>query len=136
MLDDGSGAGVSPDRARFEGAAAAARERSRQPLEHLGAGRARFPRLWWSGPAEAAREDGSPDLVEQVREQLVRARERVGHLETALVTNRRIGIAIGIVMVRHQITDEQALELLREQSQVRNRKLRDLAEEVIYTGTL
>ena len=137
MLDSGtSDAGVSPDRARFDGAAAAARERSRQLREQLTASRARFTRLWSSDPAESGQPDASPDLIKQVHEQLVQARERIGHLETALITNRRIGIAIGIVMVRHQMTDEQALELLREQSQVRNTKLRDLAEQVIYTGTL
>ena len=53
-----------------------------------------------------------------------------------MATNRRIGIAIGVVMARYGRTDEQAFELLREQSQVRNKKLRDLAEEVVYTGTL
>src|SRR5690242_19492897 len=136
MLDDGtSGAGAPPDRTRFDGTAAAARERSRQ-REQLTATRARSTRLFWSGPAESGRPGATPDLATQVPEQLVMARERIGHLETALATNRRIGIAIGIVMVRHQLTDEQALELLREQSQVRNKKLRDLAEEVVYTGTL
>jgi AmiR/NasT family two-component response regulator len=35
-----------------------------------------------------------------------------------------------------QITDEQAFDPLREPSQVRNQKLRDLAEDVVYTGSL
>ena len=72
----------------------------------------------------------------QLREQLAQAREQISHLEVALGTNRRIGIAIGIVMTRHQVTAEQAFELLREQSQVRNQKLHDIAEDVIYTGRL
>jgi AmiR/NasT family two-component response regulator len=39
-------------------------------------------------------------------------------------------------MARRQVTDEQAFDLLRKQSQVRNQKLRDLAEDVIHTGGL
>jgi len=137
MLENGtSGAGVPPDRARFDGAAAAARERSRELREQLNASRARFTRLWWSSHAESDHPDASPDLVKQVHDQLVEARERIEHLERALATNRRIGIAIGVVMARYGLPDEQAFELLREQSQVRNKKLRDLAEEVIYTGLL
>lgn len=137
MLENGtSGAGVPPDRARFDGAAAAARERSRELREQLNASRARFTRLWWSSHAESDQPDASPDLVKQVHDQLVEARERIEHLERALATNRRIGIAIGVVMARYGLPDEQAFELLREQSQVRNKKLRDLAEDVVYTGTL
>ena len=137
MLDDGtSGAGAPPDRTRFDGTAAAARERSRELRAHLAASRARLSQLWCLGPVEPGHSSRPPDVVEHVQEELSDARERIEHLETALATNRRIGIAIGIVMVRHQLTDEQALELLREQSQVRNTKLRDLAEKVIYTGSL
>jgi AmiR/NasT family two-component response regulator len=61
---------------------------------------------------------------------------KIANLETALRTNRRIGIAIGIVMSQHRCTDLEAFETLRQLSQHRNRKLRELAEEVIYTGAL
>ena len=64
------------------------------------------------------------------------AEAKVGHLEVALGTNRRIGIAVGILMCRLQITEDQALAVLRKHSQDHNVKLRDLAEQVIYTGTL
>jgi hypothetical protein len=135
MLDGLSGTGASPDRPQVDGTAAAARERSRQLREQLSANRARLTLLRRSGADGRGRPD-APDVVAQVQEQLLRAGERIGHLEVALRTNRRIGIAIGIVMARHQVTDEQAFDLLREQSQVRNQKLRDLAEDVIYTGSL
>jgi hypothetical protein len=62
--------------------------------------------------------------------------DKLAQLEQALLTNRRIGIAIGILMTRHGRTDQQAFDTLRTLSQHRNRKVRDLAEDVIYTGTL
>ena len=66
--------------------------------------------------------------------QLAAATSHAGHLEQALVSNRRIGMAMGILMERHRITEERAFDRLRELSQRRNMKLRDLAEQVIYTG--
>jgi len=56
--------------------------------------------------------------------------------ERTVASNRRIGIAIGILMCRRQLTEEQAIELLKTRSQQRNVKVRELAETVIGTGTL
>jgi hypothetical protein len=56
--------------------------------------------------------------------------------ERALVTNRRIGIAVGVLVCRLQLTAEQAIDRLNTQSQHRNVTVRDLAETVIHTGTL
>jgi AmiR/NasT family two-component response regulator len=61
---------------------------------------------------------------------------KIAHLEFALETNRRIGIAIGIVMSRYLQTDTQAFDSLRVVSQRSSRKLRDIAEDVIRTGAL
>lgn len=58
------------------------------------------------------------------------------NLQLALVSNRRIGTAIGILMAHRRITDAAAFELLREASQRLHRKLRDIAEDVVLTGTL
>ncbi len=63
-------------------------------------------------------------------------REHVGHLERALTSNRLIGTAVGIVMARYVVTQEQAFDLLRIASQNTNRKLVDIAREVTETGTL
>jgi AmiR/NasT family two-component response regulator len=57
-------------------------------------------------------------------------------LEVAVTTNRQIGAAIGILMHQHKITESQGFELLREISQRTNRKLRDLADELVFTGAL
>lgn len=63
-------------------------------------------------------------------------RRRADELEQALRSNRRIGMAMGIIMARHQVTDHQAFDLLRIASQNTNRKLADIAREVVDTGTL
>lgn len=65
-----------------------------------------------------------------------RAGEQIHHLETALLTNRRIGQAIGILMCRRVITENAAFVLLREASQNTHRKLRDIADDVLLTGDL
>jgi len=64
------------------------------------------------------------------------ARERTANLEIALASNRQIGVAIGILMHQHRITETAAFELLRVTSQDLNRKLRDVAEDVTLTGGL
>jgi len=75
------------------------------------------------------------DLVEM--EARVRSAEsKAADLERALVSNRRIGMAIGILMARRGLTEEQAFQCLRDESQRRNIKLRELAETVVYTGDL
>jgi hypothetical protein len=65
-----------------------------------------------------------------------RYRKRAANLEIALESNRHIGSAIGILMARELLTADQAFDRLREESQRRHRKLRDLADEVLRTGQL
>ena len=48
--------------------------------------------------------------------------------------NRRIGMAIGIVMASQRRTEEQAFRFLRVASQRVHVKLREIAEDVICTG--
>ncbi|WP_170315476.1 GAF and ANTAR domain-containing protein [Nakamurella deserti] len=66
----------------------------------------------------------------------LRQRQRAQNLTRALASNRRIGVSVGILMARHQWTEEQAFDALGEVSQALNRKVADLAEEVCLTGTL
>ncbi len=75
-------------------------------------------------------------LIAHLLDALRVAEEQVTNLELALTSARRIGAAIGILMARHVITDEQAFDLLRVLSQTTHRKLRDVAEDVIVTGEL
>ena len=64
------------------------------------------------------------------------ARDRATNLVRALESNREIGVAMGILMQRHQLTREQAFAVLRAASQDSNRKLVDIAAEVADTGIL
>lgn len=64
------------------------------------------------------------------------AHERVAHLETALASNREIGVAMGVLMSEHKITRDQAFDLLRIASQHAHRKLSEVAAGVADTGVL
>ena len=63
-------------------------------------------------------------------------RRRADGLATALQSNRDIGAALGVLMARLLVTREQAFDLMRIASQRSNRKLRDIAQDVLDTGTL
>lgn len=65
-----------------------------------------------------------------------RRQNKVDNLERALLTSRRIGIAVGIVMATRNVADEQAFDMLRIISQSTRRKLYDVAEQVAETGLL
>jgi len=62
--------------------------------------------------------------------------ERANNLERALSSNRDIGTAIGVLMSQHKLTREQSFDLLRIASQNTNRKLHDVALDVIDTGAV
>jgi len=66
--------------------------------------------------------------------ELERLTEHVAGLETALLTRDIIGQAKGILMERYRITADEAFDRLRTASQHKNRKVRDLAEELASTG--
>ena len=88
-------------------------------------------------PAELLARVRTHHELAQLREIAVhRAESRAENLQLALSTNRRIGVAIGVLMVAERLTHEQAFDRLREASQRSNRKLRDVAEDVILTGQL
>lgn len=62
--------------------------------------------------------------------------ERVANLEKALASSRRIGMAVGVLMAGQRITGDQAFTMLRTASQNGNRRVSELAEDVIETGEL
>jgi DNA-directed RNA polymerase sigma subunit (sigma70/sigma32) len=80
--------------------------------------------------------DQCHDALHGLEAELTRAREKIDNLEVALRTSRRIGQAIGIIMERMRVTEDQAFELLRRISQNRHRKLRDIADHVVLTGEI
>ncbi|CAN7371687.1 GAF and ANTAR domain-containing protein [Terrabacter sp. LjRoot27] len=68
--------------------------------------------------------------------QAAHLRDRVDNLERALSSNRDIGTAVGVLVAQHKLTRDQAFDLLRIASQNTNRKLHDVALDVIDTGAL
>ncbi|HST49144.1 GAF and ANTAR domain-containing protein [Jatrophihabitans sp.] len=62
--------------------------------------------------------------------------DKAVHLSRALESNREIGIAMGILMANEHLTQNEAFTQLRGASQDLHRKLREIAADVIYTGTL
>ena len=64
------------------------------------------------------------------------ASQRAGTLSKALVSNREIGVDMGILMNQHRFTRQEAFDVLRVASQNSNRKLATIAAEVADTGTL
>jgi ABC-type transporter Mla subunit MlaD len=72
----------------------------------------------------------------ETQAELDAAREKIGNLEIALTTARRIGMAIGIVMSELKLTESRAFEALVAVSQSRHERVRDIAEEIVLTGTI
>lgn len=68
-----------------------------------------------------------------LREQLA---AKIANLQCALGSNREIGAAMGILMARHQLTADQAFDLLRRTSQHCHRRIVSIAAEVMETGAL
>ena len=77
-----------------------------------------------------------PDPAALMEEHLLAAEEQVIHLQAALRTNRRIGMAIGVLMALRKIDEDEAFDLLKRASSRRNVKLRLIADEVVRTGTV
>jgi len=63
-------------------------------------------------------------------------RHRADNLERALAGGRRIGTAIGVLMASRRFTEEQAFEAMKRVSQHSNRKLRELADDIVAIGEL
>lgn len=61
---------------------------------------------------------------------------RATNLAKALHSNREIGTAMGILMNQHRFTRQEAFDVLSVASQNSNRRLADLAVDVVDTGTL
>jgi GAF domain-containing protein len=64
------------------------------------------------------------------------AHQHTAELDEALLSNRRIGIAMGILMVTRHLTEDQAFALLKQASQYLNVKLRNVAGAIIEAGEL
>ena len=75
-------------------------------------------------------------FIVEVLERLDAADTRAAHLRRALEHSRDIGAAVGVLMAINKVDRSHALDLLRRTRQHQNRKLHDLALDVISTGEL
>lgn len=57
-------------------------------------------------------------------------------LHEAIATRQRIGEAVGIVMERYTVSEQQAFAVLKKASQDQNIKLRELARTLVETGEM
>jgi signal transduction histidine kinase/DNA-binding response OmpR family regulator len=64
------------------------------------------------------------------------AQTTVEQLRQALQSNRTTGTAVGMMMTRYNLDSQQAFQALARISQQNNRKLHDIAEELVRTGVL
>ncbi|NKE60409.1 GAF and ANTAR domain-containing protein [Lentzea sp. PSKA42] len=64
-----------------------------------------------------------------------RFREHIGHLEQALLSRAVIEQAKGVLMAVHTCTADEAFSMLVERSQRENRKLRDVAKNLLDSAT-
>ena len=75
--------------------------------------------------------------MNQLRDDAIdQAETAVGQLRQALQSNRTIGTAVGIVMSRYELDPQRAFQVLVRTSQQNNRKLHDIAAEVVSTGAV
>ena len=64
------------------------------------------------------------------------AADRSDNLTKALGSNREIGMAMGVLMARRHVTRDEAFAMLRRSSQDSNRKVTEVAADVVDTGEL
>ncbi|MGY1760152.1 ANTAR domain-containing protein [Geodermatophilus sp. SYSU D00779] len=128
--DDPSSADVRALRARNH----EARVRAAELRVQVEARRRRSREL--TGRREQSAAAPSATELAELRTRAETAEQRAGNLERALTSNRRIGMAIGILIERLHVPEEEAFELLREESMRRNVRLAQVAEQVVYTGTV
>ena len=66
--------------------------------------------------------------------QSARESDRAEQLQHALSSNREIGMAMGVIMALRRVSQREAFAVLTRASQYLNRKLQDVAAEVVETG--
>jgi AmiR/NasT family two-component response regulator len=78
-----------------------------------------------------ARADVSREMILDLQADGVVSEQHTRDLEAALKSSRTIGAAIGILMESRSITADEGLAMLKQASQDSNRKLREIAAEIV-----
>lgn len=93
--------------------------------------------LYWTEPARFTSDDLAYISIFAVHAAVALAASmQNAQLNTALDARKVIGQAQGILMERHNLSAEQAFEVLRRYSQDHNLKLRKVAEQLVATRQL
>lgn len=93
--------------------------------------------LYWAATVGEAGPESSLDIARQLAVVVTNAvafselRRTIAELREALESRTVIGQAQGILMVRQHIGEDEAFDVLRRASQRTNRKLREIADEVV-----
>jgi AmiR/NasT family two-component response regulator len=74
--------------------------------------------------------------IAELQAEVAVAAARIANLESALLTNRVIGMAVGILVERRRLTADEAFARLVRLSQRTHRRVSELADELVYTGEL
>lgn len=85
---------------------------------------------------ESILREGEDKRVAAVLEVVRGLEGQVANLKIAQASNRRIGMAVGIVMGQLKADDDVALAAMKRASMNSNRKLGEVADDVIYAGGL
>ena len=95
-------------------------------------------RLVWyaTGPASLSPYAEIAEAIADHASLALKAALERDNLTRAMTARHRVGLAQGILMVRHQLTADQAFALLKRESQNTHVKLRAIAQMVIQTGDL
>jgi hypothetical protein len=88
--------------------------------------------------ADASEAQASIDraMLAELQADGVLSREHAEQMDEALRSSRIIGAALGMIMAGRLVTQDEAFAILKEASQRTNRKLRDLAAEIVECGRL
>jgi hypothetical protein len=76
------------------------------------------------------------DMISELQSDGVLGQEHQTQMEEALKSSRTIGAAIGLIMASRHVTEVEAFAVLRTASRNSNRKLRDLAAELVSSAGL
>jgi ANTAR domain len=95
-------------------------------------------RLVWyaTGPASLSTYAEIAEAIADHASVALKATLERDNLTRAMAARHRVGLAQGILMVRRQLTADQAFALLKRESQNTHVKLRTIAQAVIQTGDL
>lgn len=70
-------------------------------------------------------------MIAELQEAGVVSREHAAQMERALQSSRTIGTAVGILMAEREIRQDEAFTVLKTASRNSNRKLREVAQELV-----